>query len=85
MLPILRVDLTSGRTDRIDISADHLKEYIGGASLAARLLYDHIRPELPKQVRTVDRVVGLSDDLNSTNLRQQTDQPAADDRRVIDY
>jgi aldehyde:ferredoxin oxidoreductase len=44
--PILSVDLTSGRVTLIQLPADWIENYLGGASLAARMLYDRITPEL---------------------------------------
>ena len=46
MQPILKVDLTSRRFEKIIIPAEWVNEYLGGASLAARILYDYLVPEL---------------------------------------
>ena len=46
MLPILKLDLTTGTTATFTPSADWVRDYLGGASLAARLLYEHLTPEL---------------------------------------
>ena len=46
MQAILRVDLTTGEEEEYQIPKQWEKDYIGGASLAARLLYDHLTPEL---------------------------------------
>ena len=46
MQPILKIDLTSGEISQQDLPAAWVNEYLGGASLAARLLYEHLRPEL---------------------------------------
>lgn len=46
MQPILSVDLTTGKTDRIEIPDEWQREFLGGASLAARILYDYLTPDL---------------------------------------
>jgi aldehyde:ferredoxin oxidoreductase len=46
MQPILKVDLTAGRTEVDHIPADWGAEYLGGASLAARILYEHLHADL---------------------------------------
>lgn len=46
MQPILRVDLTTGQVDEFYIPRDWQEDYLGGASLAARLLYEYMSPEL---------------------------------------
>ena len=46
MQPILKVDLTTGRTEEYLIPEAWEKKFIGGASLAARLLYDSLTSEL---------------------------------------
>jgi aldehyde:ferredoxin oxidoreductase len=46
MQPILKIDLSSGQFDRITIPEEWIQKYIGGASLAARILYDYIVQEL---------------------------------------
>jgi len=46
MQPILKVDLTSRRFEKIIVPAEWVSEYLGGASLAARILYDYLVPEL---------------------------------------
>lgn len=46
MQPILKVDLTTGRTEEYIIPAQWEKDFLGGASLAARILYEHLTPEL---------------------------------------
>ncbi|MFM8320635.1 MAG: aldehyde ferredoxin oxidoreductase N-terminal domain-containing protein, partial [Chloroflexota bacterium] len=46
MQPILRVDLTLGKIDTLEIPPAWERDFLGGASLAARLLYDHLRPDL---------------------------------------
>jgi len=40
----LGVDLNTGETKSLDMAKGHLKDFIGGASLAARLIYDHVKP-----------------------------------------
>ncbi len=46
MQPILTVDLTTGATGTLEIPAEWARDYLGGASLAARILYDALTPEL---------------------------------------
>jgi aldehyde:ferredoxin oxidoreductase len=46
MQPILKVDLTTGQTEEYVIPAQWEKDFLGGASLAARILYEHLTPEL---------------------------------------
>lgn len=46
MQHILRVDLTRGLIDTFEVPETWQDEYIGGASLAARMLYDVITPDL---------------------------------------
>lgn len=46
MQPILAVDLSTGETGEIEIPKEWERDFIGGASLAARLLYDHLTPDL---------------------------------------
>lgn len=46
MHPILTVNLTSGETGSREIPAQWEQAYLGGASLAARLLYEHLTPTL---------------------------------------
>jgi aldehyde:ferredoxin oxidoreductase len=46
MQPIFKVDLTTGKTEEYRIPEAREKDYLGGASLAARLLYDFLTPEL---------------------------------------
>jgi aldehyde:ferredoxin oxidoreductase len=46
MQPILKVDLTTGATEEYRIPEVWEKDFLGGASLAARLLYDALTPEL---------------------------------------
>jgi aldehyde:ferredoxin oxidoreductase len=46
MQPILTVDLTSCQLGQLNIPSDWERDYLGGASLAARLLYDDLVPEL---------------------------------------
>ncbi len=41
---ILKVDLSSGSSKTIEVEEEILKQYIGGAGLAARLLFDYIKP-----------------------------------------
>ncbi|PIP37190.1 MAG: aldehyde ferredoxin oxidoreductase, partial [Desulfobacterales bacterium CG23_combo_of_CG06-09_8_20_14_all_51_8] len=40
----LKIDLTSGQTDELTIKDDDLKTYVGGSTLAARLIYDYVKP-----------------------------------------
>jgi aldehyde:ferredoxin oxidoreductase len=46
MQPILKINLTNGEIHPDQIPAAWEKDYLGGASLAARLLYDRLTPEL---------------------------------------
>jgi aldehyde:ferredoxin oxidoreductase len=46
MQPILKIDLTSHTIDSISIPLEWEREYFGGASLAARMLYDTLTEEL---------------------------------------
>lgn len=46
MQPILKIDLTTGSSEALNIPADFARDYLGGASLAARLLYDSLTREL---------------------------------------
>ncbi len=42
----LGVDLNTGETRVLEMEEGYLKDYIGGASLAARLIYDYVKPDL---------------------------------------
>lgn len=46
MQPILKIDLSSGKTETFTIPVEFERDYLGGASLAARLLWDSLTPEL---------------------------------------
>lgn len=46
MQPILKIDLTTGKTEEYKIPEQWEKDYLGGASLAARILYDSLTPDL---------------------------------------
>ena len=46
MQPILKIDLSTGNTEEYQIPEEWEKNFLGGASLAARLLYDSLTPEL---------------------------------------
>ena len=46
MQPILTVDLSTGAIGEYVIPLDWQKEYLGGASLAARMLYERFTPDL---------------------------------------
>lgn len=46
MQPVLTANLTSGEFGEYRIPADWEREYLGGASLAARMLFDRLLPEL---------------------------------------
>jgi aldehyde:ferredoxin oxidoreductase len=46
MQPILKINLSTEETREIEIPKDWQNEYLGGASLGARLLYKHLVPEL---------------------------------------
>lgn len=46
MQPILRIDLSSNTVDEVSLPKQWLDEYLGGASLGARILYADLKPEL---------------------------------------
>ena len=46
MQPILKIDLTTGDTDDFRIPEKWVKDFLGGASLAARILYEKLTPDL---------------------------------------
>jgi aldehyde:ferredoxin oxidoreductase len=46
MQPILKLDLTTGKTEEYRIPSTWERDFLGGASLAARILYDHLTPDL---------------------------------------
>ena len=46
MQPILKIELTTGRTEEYRIPQNWEKDFLGGASLAARILYDVLTPGL---------------------------------------
>src|SRR5215216_1907952 len=46
MQPILKIDLTSGRAEEYRIPEIWEKDFLGGASLAARILYTSLTPDL---------------------------------------
>ncbi len=46
MQPILKIDLTTGRTEEYRIPEKWEKDFLGGASLAARILYEHLTHDL---------------------------------------
>ena len=46
MQPILKIDLTTGKTEEYLIPEAWQRDFLGGASLAARLLYSSLAPEL---------------------------------------
>ena len=46
MQAILKINLSSGDISTYSIPAEWQRDYLGGASLAARLLYDHLSPQL---------------------------------------
>ena len=46
MQPILKIDLTTARTEEYRIPEKWEKNFLGGASLAARILYDYLTPDL---------------------------------------
>ncbi len=43
---LLRVDLTSGTSRKVDWSPEEMRTYIGGVGLGARILYDELPPEI---------------------------------------
>lgn len=40
----LKIDLTTGQTGEMPISETDQEKYIGGSTLAAKILYDHVKP-----------------------------------------
>jgi aldehyde:ferredoxin oxidoreductase len=46
MQPILKINLTTGTSEEYKIPEQWEKDFLGGASLAARMLYDSLTPEL---------------------------------------
>ena len=46
MQPILKLDLTTGKTEEYRVPEIWEKDFLGGASLAARILYSALTPEL---------------------------------------
>jgi len=46
MQPVLRINLTSGSIETYSIPQEWEQDFIGGASLAARMLYDHLVQDL---------------------------------------
>lgn len=46
MQPILKIDLTTGKTEEYVIPEQWEKDFLGGTSLAARILYEHLTPDL---------------------------------------
>jgi len=46
MQPILKIDLTTGKTEEYIIPEKWEKDFLGGASLAARILYEYLTPDL---------------------------------------
>ncbi len=43
---LLKIDLTSGKTEEISVSDADQKKYIGGSTLAAKLIYDYVKPDM---------------------------------------
>ncbi|MEW5828346.1 MAG: aldehyde ferredoxin oxidoreductase family protein [Chloroflexota bacterium] len=46
MQPILKINLTTGETETYTVPPGWERDFVGGASLAARLLYGHLIPDL---------------------------------------
>ena len=46
MQPILKVDLSTGKVNSFIVHPEWEQDYLGAASLASRLLYEHLTPEL---------------------------------------
>jgi aldehyde:ferredoxin oxidoreductase len=46
MQPILKIDLTTGKTEEYSLPSQWEKDFLGGASLAARILYSSLTREL---------------------------------------
>ncbi len=46
MQPILKINLTTGKTEKYNIPPDWERDFLGGASLAARILYPYLTKDL---------------------------------------
>ena len=46
MLPILKIDLSTRQSKSFNVPTEWVKDYLGGASLGARILYDSLTEEL---------------------------------------
>ena len=46
MQPILKINITNGKAENYQIPTDWVRDYLGGASLAARILYDSLSIDL---------------------------------------
>jgi aldehyde:ferredoxin oxidoreductase len=46
MQPILKINLTTKQIEDFCVPKDWVREYLGAASLAARMLYESLTPEL---------------------------------------
>jgi aldehyde:ferredoxin oxidoreductase len=46
MQPILKIDLTTGKIESFTVPVEYERDFLGGASLGARLLYDSLTREL---------------------------------------
>lgn len=46
MQPLLTIDLSTGEKEILEVPASWERQYLGGASLAARLLYDYLSPDI---------------------------------------
>lgn len=42
----LKIDLTSGKTEEILISDDDQKKYVGGSTMAAKIIYDYVKTDM---------------------------------------
>ncbi len=42
----LKINLTDSQTEEIPVSDADLKKYIGGATLAAKMIYDYVKPDM---------------------------------------
>jgi len=40
----LKIDLTNSRTEEIPISDEDQKKYVGGSTLASKIVYDYVKP-----------------------------------------
>lgn len=46
MQPILKIDLSTYKINQYNVPSEWIKDYLGGASLAARILYENLTPQI---------------------------------------